>query len=407
MSIRKPKKITDQKDLEFLFNINSNEILKLSFIMELFGEYNGKSRFNVYDSLVVPPNTYGPEGRKNKNSFETTVGIWIFNKAFIEEELFDLLGYVNKSIDDDTYSSINDTIAMGILENKIPLQVAKNHIKKVQKCMPFLTPLSASFTLELLLISKKIEARKKELVSKYKKELDAGNDLVCVKIQDELMALSREILKDDPSLDMFNSGASGSFGNNYKNLFIMKGIIKDPDPNKGYNIVTSSLMEGVKAEEYSKFANSLAAGPYSRGKKTELGGYWEKLLLAGLQHLKIVSDDCHTKRTIEVILTKKNYKNYLYSYIVDNGKLVEFTSDKIDKYLNKKVKFRFSALCEEKKGFCQVCCGNLFKRINIQNVGVSTPQVASKLKNISMKAFHDSQVKEAKIDYIKAFGLEK
>lgn len=404
---RKPNNITDKNDLEFLFNLKADDVLKMSFVMNNFGTYNGKERFNVYDSLTVPPNTYGPEGRKNKNSFKTTVGIWVFNKAFIEEELFDVFGYINHCIDDDTYSDINDKLAMAILEKKIPLQVAKNHIKRVQKCMPFLTPLSASFTMELLLVTKKIEAKKKELIKKYKKELDAGDDMVCVKIQDELMSLSKEILKDDPSLDMYNSGAAcGSYGNNYKNLFIMKGIIKDPDPNKGYNIVTSSLMEGVKAEEYSKLANSLAAGPYARAKKTELGGYWEKLLLAGLQHLTIVSDDCHTKRTIEVHLTKNNYKNYLYSFIVDNGKLVEFTSDKIDKYLNKTVKFRFSALCEEKKGFCQVCCGNLFKRINIKNVGTATPQVASKLKNISMKAFHDSQVKEAKIDYMKAFGLE-
>lgn len=402
---RQPKTITKQEDLDFLFGLKANDVLKLSFVMDNFGDYNGKCRFNVYDNLTVPPNTYGHEGHKNKNSFKTTVGIWVFNKAFIEEELFDVFGYINHSIDDDTYGSINDGIAMAILEDRIPLQVAKNHIKRVQKCMPFLTPLSASFTLDMLLVTKKIEAKKKELVKKYRKELDAGNDIVCVKIQDELMALSKELLKDDPSLDLYNSGASGSFGNNYKNLFVMKGVIKDPDPNKGYNIVTSSLMEGVKADEYSKFANSLAAGPYARAKKTELGGYWEKLLLVALQHLTIVSEDCHTKRTIEVHLTKKNYKNYIYSFIVDNGKLVEFTSDKIDKYLNKTVKFRFASLCEEKKGFCQVCCGNLFKRINIKNVGAATPQVASKLKNISMKAFHDSQVKEAKVDYMKAFGL--
>lgn len=402
---REPKTITNKEDLDMLFNLTSKDVLKMSFILDNFGNYNGKCKFNVYDTLVVPPNTYGPEGKKNKNTFTTTVGIWIFNKAFIEEELFDIFGYINHSIDDDTYGMINDGIAAGILENKIPLQVAKNHVKRVQKCMPFLTPLAASFSLNMLLVTKKIEAKKKELIKKYRKELDAGDETVAIKIQDELMELSKEILKDDPSLDMFNSGASGSFGNNYKNMFVMKGIIKDPDPNKGYNIVTSSLMEGVKADEYSKFANSLAAGPYKRAKKTELGGYWEKLLLVALQHLSIVSEDCHTKRTIEVHLTKKNYKNYMYSFIVDNGKLVELTSDKIENYLGKTVKMRFASMCEEKKGFCQVCCGNLFKRINIKNVGAATPQVASKLKNISMKAFHDSQVKEAKVDYMKAFGL--
>ena len=128
-------------------------------------------------------------------------------------------------------------------------------------------------------------------------------------------ALAKETLKDDPGMDMFNSGAIGDLGNHFKNMFVMKGIIKDPDPNKGYNIVTSSYMDGIKPQDYEYMANSLAAGPYKRGKKTQDGGYWEKLLLVAYQHLSIVSEDCGTKRTIDVALDEDNiHYHHLLQY---------------------------------------------------------------------------------------------
>ena len=78
----------------------------------------------------------------------------------------------------------------------------------------------------------------------------------------------------------------------------------------------------------------------------------------------------------------------------------------MNKYIGKKVKFRFSSLCESNKGICHACAGNFFTRLGINNVGVATQQVASRLKVISMKAFHDSQITMYDIDVAKAFGVE-
>ena len=96
----------------------------------------------------------------------------------------------------------------------------------------------------------------------------------------------------------------------------------------------------------------------------------------------------------------------MYSYMVEGNKLVELTSQNKDKYIGKTVRFRFSSMCESKNGICHACAGNLFNRIGITNVGVATPQVASKLKNISMKAFHDAQVNLSEIDIGRAFGIK-
>ena len=44
--------------------------------------------------------------------------------------------------------------------------------------------------------------------------------------------------------------------------------------------------------------------------------------------------------------------------------------------------------------------------MGIENIGVATPQMASRLKVISLKAFHDSQITLYDMDVAKAFGME-
>ena len=41
------------------------------------------------------------------------------------------------------------------------------------------------------------------------------------------------------------------------------------------------------------------------------------------------------------------------------------------------------------------------------NVGVALAAIPGKLKNLSMKAFHDSTVKTVEMDVNKAFGIKK
>ena len=54
-----------------------------------------------------------------------------------------------------------------------------------------------------------------------------------------------------------------------------------------------------------------------------------------------------------------------------------------------------------------MCGGNAFYRLGITNIGAAIPQVPAKLKLISMKAFHDSQVVMETLDPMKAFGFDE
>ena len=401
--------ITNKNDVNYFLSIDEELGTKKSTIMELFGEFNGKHRFNQYDMFDVPPNSYGPEGRRNKNTFRTTIGIWIFNRVFIEKELFDLKHYVNKTITKKLFNSIAKDITYKILEEKLPLDALKHYMMKGQKFMNYSTILSESTTIKLLTISQKIEVEKAKLLKKYAKEVETKDPGTIIKIQNELLDMAKKELKDDPSMDVYMSGAKEKIGNDFKNMYIMKGLSKNPDPTKGYNVITSSYMNGIKKEEYADFANSLAEGPYARGIKTGLGGYWEKLALPAYQHIKMLpkGSDCGTKRHIHVKLTDDNYNKYIYSFAKVGSKYVELTSENKSDFVGKEVALRFSSLCEAKDGICNRCGGNAFYRLGITNIGTAVPQVPAKLKLVSMKSFHDSQVVMDKMNPMKAFGFDK
>lgn len=407
---RQAKRITSKEDLDYLFSMNEEIACKTSTIMDCFGEFGDQRRFNPYDYFDVPPDTYGI-GKKNKQGFTTTVGLWIFNKAFIEPHFTEIIGYYNGTINKKAFGKINKKISHAVMENKLDIDYLKDFILKLQKFQPYCTIISPSISENMLEVSQAIDADRKKLFKENEKGLkEDKNPILSQKIEDKLIKECREKLKGDPALDTIDSSSGPNYGNNFKNMFVMKGASKESDPRVGdYSIIESNLMDGIKPEEYSDFCNSLTGGPYARAKKTADGGAWEKTFVKGLEHVTVTpGTDCHTKRTKKVTITNDNADMWMYSYIMENGKPVELTSDNIDKYIGKTVNMRYASLCESKDGICNICAGNLFSRLNINNIGIACYNICSVIKNKSMKSFHDSTVKTddmVKRGLKKIFGL--
>ena len=244
---RVAKFITNKEDLDYLFSMDEDTACKTSTMMECFGEFGDKRRFNPYDLLEVPPNTFGPEGHKNKKGFTTTVGLWVFNKAFIEPHLTPLFSYINTTITKKTYKKINTKISRAVIEDRLDIKYMKDFILKTQKFQPYCNILCSSFSANLLTVSSKIESEKKKLLKENEKELNKDkNPIIMQNIEKELTEKAKEALKDDPSLDMLNSGAGADYGNNFKNMFISKGASKLSDPRLGdYSIIKSNLTDGI------------------------------------------------------------------------------------------------------------------------------------------------------------------
>lgn len=407
MAERVAKKIKDKELIESLLNIKEEDITA-SFIYDTFGEFDGEAKVNPYDLIDIPPGYYGSSKKKNKNTFTTTVGIWVFNKWFIEKDLFEIFGYINKNVGSKLLDDMNQELSYALMEDRITVDNMKNYLMKTQLVMPFVSVLSPNYSERILTCTRAINKKKKELFAKYKKELDAGDAHVAEMVEKELLQFAVDYVGDDPSMDTFLSGARGSIKNNFKNMYVMKGAVRDPDPNakQEYNIASSNYMDGISAEEYALYCNSAAAGPYSRGKKTEDGGYLENLFTRAYQDIVLDAKgtDCNTTRTITVTLTEKNLKRYIYSYIVQGSSLIELTSQNASKYYGKKIKLRFAALCKNEMT-CNACAGNLYYKLGIKNVGLTLMQVPSAFKNKAMKAFHDSTVQTTEMDPMKAFGL--
>ena len=395
--------IYDKEILDLLFNSTEKDMLKKSFIMDLLGEFDGAAKVEADDLIIVPAGVYGKD-KKHKKPFTTAVGRFIFHRVFVEQRfahLFD--GYYNDEINKKNFGKFNKVISQGVIEDKITVLDIYDFIKKNQKYMPYVSILSPHITEGLLLVGPKIDKKKKELIKKYQKEIDAGDEKTVDKLEKELMAYAKDLLKDDESMVAYNSGAKGDFENNFKNLYLMNGVLKDPTSDE-YNFVFSSYSEGIKRSEFKDVANALVGGPFSRGKKTAIGGWWEKLFLRAFAHIILdePGSDCGTKRTIRVTLDDNFIDLFMYSYISEGGRLIELTSDKVKEYKGKTVNIRFPTQCVGER-YCNKCSGNLFYRLGIKNVGTTLPQIASAIKLKSMKSFHDSTVNFTTFDPDKAF----
>lgn len=393
-------KPTKDNLVDMLFAMDKDQI-SYRFIMNTFGNFNGKVLAHPYDLLTVPAHTFKfytdkekTKSVSNVSAFTTTLGIYLVN-IFLRDFNFSRLfnGYWNNNINKKTFGAMEQTLSFALIEDKITTKELKEWEDTLQWFMPYESILSPNHSEKMITCTKMINKKKAELLKKNKKEVEAGNPAAIEKIEQELIAYAREYMGDDPSMDTLLSGTMGDFNNNFKNMYIMKGAMRDPDPNakQKYKVVTGSLIDGVSAEEYSIVAGGATEGAYSRGKKTENGGYFEKLFVTAFNTLILDprGSDCGTKNHIEVALTKDNIIEYMYSYVIKpNGSLELITSENKDSYIGKKVKLRFSSMCESKTGICNKCAGELFYLMGNNNrVGLAMSSIPDKMKLLSMKSF--------------------
>ena len=270
--------IKDEELIKSVIEIKPEDITS-TYVVELFGEFDGKRRCNPYDLITVPKGAYGIEGSKrgvNIKPFTTTVGKLIWNKMYIlrSPDIFEVVGWVDEIVTKKAFNKLYKKLGYLLLEGKISRESLKRFVMTTQLTMPYVQFLSPSFTDKMLLSSSVIGKEKRKLIKENQAAFDAKDVKVVDKVTKDLLDYTRNYLGDDESYDMIKSGAGGDEGNNIKNLFVLRGAVRDPDPTKGYNIITSNYIDGVSENEYAALANSLAEGPFNRSKKTETGGYW-------------------------------------------------------------------------------------------------------------------------------------
>lgn len=390
---------------EKYLNMSPGEITR-SFLADIFadtvnnsaGKNNvgkRKSLHNTWDRMTVPAN-YFYDGH---DKIDTTVGRFFANKFVLEGSgTIAQIGYINDVLNKDSLSDLDNAIGNLYMENNINKNNFNSYLDHRDTMGYWLNGMLAhTISQRMLKPLPEIEKKKAELCKKYEKELASGDLDVMTQISDELVAYAKEILKDDPGMDLYTSGDL-DFGNNYRNNAILKGAVQNQITGE-FDFISSSFMGGIEIKDVPAHANSILAAQYPASIATKDAGYMGKKLLALLQMMEVdePGTDCGTKNLIPIKVTKRNKKDLVYTYIEDGGQLQMLTSDNVGSYVGKTVKMRSPMSCKNDK-ICSKCAGELFYLLSATHAGLFSIQISHAALNLGLKAKHNSSIELYTLD---------
>lgn len=383
--------------MEKILNADIKEITK-TFMEEMFAAYHDRQTGEYHDANFDPTEDIiltNKDYKWVKDKVSTTPGQLLLNRYILERiGIIEHLGYWDTPIDSKGLGQLNAEVNNLALLDKITIQQLGEYIDSRDRLGFWAAAfLSVSISPALIRPMDNVNKRKNELFKQKADELKSDNPVTQImaanSIEKELMGMVRENLKDDSGYDLYRSG-SGNLDNNYKTINVMRGAVYN-DSTKKYDIVENSLMNGVKKENITAFANSVLAGAYPSAVGTAEAGYMAKIVLALLQSEHIDPDpnsDCGTKATIPITVTKKNTKYLLFRNINDNGKIVQTDLHNINNYIGKTIQV-YSPQCCTRSAICGKCAGKLFHNLGVTNVGLLTTQITQKLLNLKLKSKHN------------------
>lgn len=384
----------NDKDKQYLLGLKPEDITA-TLLYNLFGDtakvVNGKvvtqkSKYSFQDTFDLKAGEYF-----NKEDITTNCGLFIFNKIVVERELVDILGYLNNEINKGELGRIDGLMAKALLVDKIDTRIMMNYTNRIQWIgMKLNSLITVSFTPNTFKPLPKVMAAKHKLLNENKEAVEKGDPVAMTRIESKLLDIAKEELKGDPGMMLYDSGARGSFGNNYKNMCVMKGPVLNPTTGK-YDVVETSFMEGIEKKDIPTMGTSVVSGAYPKAVGTGVAGYFTKQILAAMQAVTADPNlnDCGGHGFIEVNITDKKIEDVLFRHINDGGKTVLLDDVVIKKYVGKKVKMYSPMLCTSGK-ICRKCLGLMFEKLGIENVGLTSARVSSTILNLSMKKFHNT-----------------
>lgn len=369
-----------------------------AFIEDMFASYHDKAT-NKYQPAPFDPtmsfDLTSDEYKWVKGKIVTDLGTLVFNRFLLEKTgLIEHLGYWNEIIDKKALGKLNTAVNNLVLVDKITTKDLGVYIDS-RDCLGFWCSafLGSAVTPGLIRPMDDVKKRKEELFKQYANELASDNPVTQIKaskaIETELLGMVKNHMQNDPGWDMYASGVN-NFDNNYKTINVMRGAVFN-NITKKYDVVESSLMEGVKKKDITAFSNSVVAGAYPSAVGTADAGYMAKKVLALLQSSHIDSNpnsDCGTQSTIPVTITNKYKQYFLYRNMIVNGKTISTDLSNIDTVVGKTVQL-YSPQCCLNDAICAKCAGKLFHNLGVTDVGMLTTQITQKLLNLKLKSKHD------------------
>jgi hypothetical protein len=252
-----------------------------------------------------------------------------------------------------------------------------------------------------ILVTPKVSADLRVKLVKDNQDVIAAGDISYIsKVEKPVMDSIVSELKDDPSFMMYTLGKP-SVGNHMKQTIGVFSPVMNIETGK-FEFPEGNLMTGLSSENYNILANINIAGTYGRAVQTQDGGAIVKSLYNSMNSINAgpKDSDCGSMIFKKVTLTSSNKKMYMWNYMYDNGRLLLLSPDVYSKYENKVCYFRSPLYCkyDGSNVICNKCCGEIPYRTNMMSIGSMSSKVGFNFVQLSLKGFHDSTVKIAKID---------
>lgn len=320
------------------------------------------------------------------------------------------------SVFGDTFEYLNKIFNAGDIEKNIISPAAIAERIEAHQCGKYIDNsyylsglgdiISPTLTRKATTENKEIVKERKRLFKELEEQNKETNTKELVNLENKLIKMDKDNLKDDPSY-MFLTDSGKKFNVARKRQYGTVGVLETFEKKKGrYDFINGSLSEGWNIKSFVEICNEIRKGSYERGISTAAGGLITKQFVRALQNESITGEDCHTKRTLNILLTKNNVKEYYHSNMVMNdGTYKELTPENADQYIGKVVHLRSMMYCEQNPGFCFVCAGREFKNLGFKNVGTQPIQMSGRLMMIPMKAMHGVKINSYELDDIDSFVI--
>ena len=361
-----------------------------------------KSKFNMTDKMTLTKSEYPYVD--STTPIQTTLGRFLYNKLVLEDSgVINYTRYINLELVDKNYNKVQRLITDGLINDHVTVeQMYRYTDRRDWVGLQLHGVITTSFTMSSLKVPKEVQKLKKDLLKEYKTELENGDPVASEKVEKALVSKTKEVMKGDIGMDLYLSGARGSIGNNYKNMYLYRGAIKNNVTGK-YDIVQNSLTDGLEKKDIAAHSNSIIAGAFPKGVGTRVSGYLSKQLISAMQSEVLAEEgsDCGSKGYITIKIPENKWDDFLYRYIVVGDKLVNLDENTIKKYIGKVVKLRSPMYCigyGKEKCLCNKCAGDFYYKIGKKYIGLLCSRPAETTKRLSMKKFHSNLITTFKID---------
>lgn len=334
----------------------------------------------------------------NEEAVDTHVGIFLFNKLLIEGNVEDAIPnrYYNEVVTAKKMKNLLSIIANALLNNVVTIKPQVYQFLRNYEfwSLKLVSIFSASYTPKLLDMNTKIEAEKKRVLS----DLDSMTMVDMVNAEDKLVDMANQVVGNDPGKAIFNSGARGSFENDYKNMMLSVGPTMNPITGE-YDFIKSSYLGGISKEDLAAAGNIIINAEYPKAIGTAKGGYIVKQFYAVFQNVVFgePGSDCKTKEGLIVKIDKDNVNEYIDQYAFGKTGPVLITEENAKNWIGRTIKIRSPMFCTAEH-ICNKCAGERFYKLGIRNAGLTAINIGSKILNAGMKNRHSLKIKLDTVD---------